>query len=227
MSTSWNYRNSHFHFPIYLFNIFNLRRNYIKAKYRLTLSMWDGQLDPVASTGISSYFSKLIPVLLPEKSSLKKKKIYNKLRQVQLKKKKKFKWTILLLQALIASSGFGPVIILGLICPARISPTRKTSTLKSKQMHIQCVNKILYRLCAWHWSSRTDLIHVRSKLFQLTFLLILHHGHWRTWIDQNVLQSCCRQDPSEVLSSCFLCCHNCQILSLRRSSKWDLRFTSQ
>lgn len=35
--------------------------------------MWGGQLDPVASTGISSYFSKFIPVLLPEKSSLKKK----------------------------------------------------------------------------------------------------------------------------------------------------------
>lgn len=33
--------------------------------------MWGGQLVPVASTGISSYFSKFIPVLLPEKSSLK------------------------------------------------------------------------------------------------------------------------------------------------------------
>lgn len=41
------------------------------AEYRLTLSMWGGQLLPVASTGISSYFSKFIPVLLPEKSSLK------------------------------------------------------------------------------------------------------------------------------------------------------------
>lgn len=36
----------------------------------LTLSMWGGQLLPVASTGISSYFSKFMPVLLPEKSSL-------------------------------------------------------------------------------------------------------------------------------------------------------------
>lgn len=33
--------------------------------------MWGGQLLPVASTGMSSYFSKFIPVLLPEKSSLK------------------------------------------------------------------------------------------------------------------------------------------------------------
>lgn len=37
----------------------------------LTLSMWWGQLCPVASTGMSSYFSKLIPVLLPENSSLR------------------------------------------------------------------------------------------------------------------------------------------------------------
>lgn len=42
---------------------------------------------------------------------------------------------VLLLQALIASSGFGPVIILGLIPPARASPTRKTSTIKSKHTH--------------------------------------------------------------------------------------------
>lgn len=41
------------------------------VKYRLTLSMCGGQLVPVASTGISSYFSKFIPVLLPENSSLK------------------------------------------------------------------------------------------------------------------------------------------------------------
>lgn len=41
------------------------------GKRELTLSMCGGQLLPVASTGISSYFSKLIPVLLPEKSSLK------------------------------------------------------------------------------------------------------------------------------------------------------------
>lgn len=36
----------------------------------LTLSMCGGQLAPVASTGMSSYFSKLIPVLPPENSSL-------------------------------------------------------------------------------------------------------------------------------------------------------------
>lgn len=76
--------------------------------------------------------------------------------------------------------------------------------------------------CAWQWSPKTDLICARSKLFQLTFLLILVHGHWRkTWIYQNALQSCCRQSPLELLSSCFLCCHNCQILPLKRSSKWE------
>lgn len=37
---------------------------------QLTLSMWWGQFCPVASTGMSSYFSKLIPVLLPENNSL-------------------------------------------------------------------------------------------------------------------------------------------------------------
>lgn len=71
-----------------------------------------------------------------EVSSLKTKKVFSLSEQV------------LLLQALIASSGFGPVIILGLICPARASPTGKTSTLKSKHTHIHCVNKTLYTLCA-------------------------------------------------------------------------------
>lgn len=37
---------------------------------RLTLSICPGLFVPVASTGMSSYFSKLIPVLLPENSSL-------------------------------------------------------------------------------------------------------------------------------------------------------------
>lgn len=37
----------------------------------LTFSIGPGQLLPVASTGMSSYFSKLIPVLLPENSSLR------------------------------------------------------------------------------------------------------------------------------------------------------------
>lgn len=200
-----------------IFNILNTSSN---VMYIFTLSMWGGQFAPVASTGISSYFSKLIPVLPPEKSSLKKK-IYFFYKK---KNEGKFinKWVltllseqVLLFQALTGSSGFGPVLILGLICPARVSPTSKTSTLISEHMHIQSEIK------TWLWIDRvtlayssysTDLNFVKGIHFSsiLTFLLILVHGHWRTvWTYQNVLQSCCRQGPLVVLSSCFLCCRNC------------------
>ena len=42
-----------------------------RFKTLLTFSICSGQLSPVASTGISSYLSKLIPVLLAANSSLK------------------------------------------------------------------------------------------------------------------------------------------------------------
>lgn len=75
---------THYNFPHV--NIVELKRNGIKSYsglvsgiYKLsfkstvilTFSIGPGQLLPVASTGMSSYFSKLIPVLLPENSSLR------------------------------------------------------------------------------------------------------------------------------------------------------------
>lgn len=52
-------------------------------KQQLTLSICGGQLLPVASTGMSSYFSKLMPVLLPENSSLKtEEKVFHLVRRI-------------------------------------------------------------------------------------------------------------------------------------------------
>lgn len=76
---------------------------------------------------------------------------------------------VLLLQALVTSSGFGPVIILGLICPARVSPTTKTSTLISEHMHIQHKNMTrLWTGCVplAYLTSSTDLNSAKEKLFQ-------------------------------------------------------------
>jgi len=43
----------------------------------ITFSIAAGQLFPVASTGMSSYLSKLIPVLVPENNSLFVIKTFN------------------------------------------------------------------------------------------------------------------------------------------------------
>lgn len=85
--------------------------------------MWGGQLLPVASTGISSYFSKFIPVLPPAKSSLKIKerkemRFHKRSGAMATQKQLKVGSSALLFQALVGGRALGPVFVSGVLPPA-------------------------------------------------------------------------------------------------------------
>lgn len=114
--------------------------------------MWGGQLLPVASTGISSYFSKFIPVLPPEKSSLKireeKKCVFTNVPGDGDAKQLKVGSSALLFQTLVGSRAFGPVFVSGVLPPAVAAAAAAATAEASALVSVRVQTSALIRLRA-------------------------------------------------------------------------------